>query len=79
VRDVRWGPRTLDVDVIDVDGQESPDPVLTLPHPRAAERAFVLRPWAEVDPTAELPGAGPIADLLEELDTTGIARVGHVP
>ena len=56
----------------------SDDPALTLPHPRAAERAFVLLPWVEVDPTAELPGAGPIADLLEGLDTGGITRVGHV-
>jgi 2-amino-4-hydroxy-6-hydroxymethyldihydropteridine diphosphokinase len=56
----------------------SDDAELTLPHPRAAERAFVLMPWAEVDPTAELPGAGPIADLLDSLDTGGITRVGHV-
>ena len=81
-RDVRWGPRTLDVDVITVDVHGHPviseDPKLILPHPRAAERAFVLLPWAEIDPTADLPGAGPIADLLEGLDTTGITRVGHV-
>jgi len=79
---VRWGPRTLDADVITVElhGRQvlSDDPELTLPHPRAAERAFVLVPWAEVDPTAELPGAGPIADLLEGLETNGITRVGHV-
>jgi 2-amino-4-hydroxy-6-hydroxymethyldihydropteridine diphosphokinase len=49
VREVRWGPRTLDVDLIDVDGIDSADPRLTLPHPRAAERAFVLLPWAEID------------------------------
>jgi 2-amino-4-hydroxy-6-hydroxymethyldihydropteridine diphosphokinase len=55
VRDVRWGPRTLDVDVIDVDGQVNDDPALTLPHPRAAERAFVLVPWAEVDPSVPAP------------------------
>jgi 2-amino-4-hydroxy-6-hydroxymethyldihydropteridine diphosphokinase len=54
VRDVRWGPRTLDVDVIDVDGRRSEDPVLTLPHPRAAERAFVLVPWLEIDPDPKL-------------------------
>jgi 2-amino-4-hydroxy-6-hydroxymethyldihydropteridine diphosphokinase len=81
-RVVRWGPRTLDADVIMVEFHGHPvisdDPELTLPHPRAAERAFVLAPWAEVDPTAELPGAGPIADLLDSLDTAGIARVGHV-
>lgn len=65
VRDVRWGPRTLDVDVIDVAGTVSADPELTLPHPRAHERAFVLVPWADVDPDAVLPGHGRIADLIE--------------
>jgi 2-amino-4-hydroxy-6-hydroxymethyldihydropteridine diphosphokinase len=54
VREVRWGPRTLDVDVIDVEGRRSDDPVLTLPHPRAAERAFVLVPWFEIDPDPRL-------------------------
>jgi 2-amino-4-hydroxy-6-hydroxymethyldihydropteridine diphosphokinase len=81
-RVVRWGPRTLDADVITIEVHGRPirsdDAELTLPHPRAAERAFVLMPWAEVDPTAELPGAGPIADLLDSLDTGGITRVGHV-
>jgi len=52
--------------------------VLTLPHPRAAQRAFVLVPWAEIDPTADLPGTGPIADLVAALDISGITRVGHV-
>lgn len=81
-RPVRWGPRTLDADVITVELHGHPvisdDPELTLPHPRAAARGFVLVPWAEVDPTAELPGSGPIADLIERLDTAGITRVGHV-
>jgi 2-amino-4-hydroxy-6-hydroxymethyldihydropteridine diphosphokinase len=63
VRDVRWGPRTLDVDVVDVDGIESNDPELTLPHPRAHERDFVLVPWAEADPHAVLVGHGPVAGL----------------
>ena len=67
VRDVRWGPRTLDVDVIDVDGIVSDDPELTLPHPRAYERAFVLLPWAEVDPRAQLPAA-------DTVDTGGVRR-----
>jgi 2-amino-4-hydroxy-6-hydroxymethyldihydropteridine diphosphokinase len=79
---VRWGPRTLDADVISVELHGHPvisaDPELTLPHPRAAERGFVLVPWAEVDPAAELPGAGPIANLIDRLDTSGITRVGHV-
>jgi dihydroneopterin aldolase/2-amino-4-hydroxy-6-hydroxymethyldihydropteridine diphosphokinase len=49
-REVRWGPRTLDVDLLDVEGVRSNRPDLTLPHPRAHERAFVLAPWAQVDP-----------------------------
>jgi len=81
-RVLRWGPRSLDADVVTVEVHGRPvissDPELTLPHPRAAERAFVLKPWAELDPTAELPGAGPIADLLATLDVGGITRVGHV-
>jgi 2-amino-4-hydroxy-6-hydroxymethyldihydropteridine diphosphokinase len=68
----RFGPRTLDVDVIAVwrhgsDGWQpvlQDDPVLTLPHPRAHLRAFVLVPWAQIEPTAELPGHGPITALL---------------
>ena len=65
-REVRWGPRTLDVDVIDVDGGTSADPELTLPHPRAHERAFVLVPWADVEPDAELTGHGRIAGLIAD-------------
>ncbi|MBE7187050.1 2-amino-4-hydroxy-6-hydroxymethyldihydropteridine diphosphokinase [Jatrophihabitans endophyticus] len=65
-REVRWGPRTLDVDVVAVDGEQSDDPGLTLPHPRAAERAFVLVPWADVDPGATLGGV-PVADLARRL------------
>jgi len=74
-RQVRWGPRTLDVDVITVDGELSDDPVLTLPHPRAAERAFVLLPWLAVDPDAELPGHGRVADLLAALPPEDIEEV----
>ena len=56
VRLVRWGPRTLDIDIITVAGERSDDPELTLPHPRAHERAFVLAPWHDADPDAVLPG-----------------------
>jgi len=55
VRDVRWGPRTLDVDVLLVEGVTSDDPVLTLPHPRMHERAFVLIPLAEIAPELVTP------------------------
>ena len=56
VREVHWGPRTLDVDVIVYGDVESQDPELTLPHPRAAERAFVLYPWSLIEPAATLNG-----------------------
>ncbi len=76
VREVRWGPRTLDVDIVSVDDLRQGDPDLTLPHPRAHERAFVLAPWADIEPDAILPGYGPIRDLLRQLDVTGITRTG---
>ena len=60
----RFGPRTLDIDIISYDEQISGNPVLTLPHPRAHERAFVLAPWHDLDPAASLPGRGPVAALL---------------
>ena len=74
VRAVRWGPRTLDIDVIDFGGERSADPELTLPHPRAHERAFVLGPWRDVDPDAALPGHGPVAGLLAKADRSGLRR-----
>ena len=79
-REVRFGPRTLDVDVITVtedDGTPvvSDDPVLTLPHPRAHERAFVLVPWLALDPRAELPGHGRVADLVRALPAEDVAGV----
>jgi 2-amino-4-hydroxy-6-hydroxymethyldihydropteridine diphosphokinase len=72
VRAERWGPRTLDVDLIVVGDIVRDDPDLTLPHPRAHERAFVLAPWADADPEATLPGHGRVADLLAGLDRRGI-------
>jgi 2-amino-4-hydroxy-6-hydroxymethyldihydropteridine diphosphokinase len=72
-REVRWGPRTLDVDLVVADG-DLPDG-LVLPHPRAHERAFVLRPWLDLDPAAVLPGHGPVADLLPALAAQGLRRV----
>ncbi|MCU1403374.1 MAG: folK, partial [Microbacteriaceae bacterium] len=64
VRDERWGDRTLDLDLISVDGAVEDGERLTLPHPRAWERAFVLAPWAELQPDAEIPGRGSVAELL---------------
>lgn len=63
-RTIRWGPRTLDVDVIACGSEVSDDPELTLPHPRAHQRPFVLVPWLSADPGARMPGFGPVASLL---------------
>ncbi|MEU6079951.1 2-amino-4-hydroxy-6-hydroxymethyldihydropteridine diphosphokinase [Streptomyces sp. NPDC047108] len=74
VRDERWGPRTLDVDIVSYQDVRSDDPRLTLPHPRAHERAFVLVPWHDVEPGAEVPGFGTVAELL-----AAVGRAGVVP
>jgi 2-amino-4-hydroxy-6-hydroxymethyldihydropteridine diphosphokinase len=74
VREERWGPRTLDVDVVAVGDLEVREPDLEVPHPRAVERAFVLVPWLDVDAAAVLPGAGPVAALVERLGRDGVRR-----
>ena len=63
-RHERWGARTIDIDIIQVEGLASSDPALTLPHPRAKERAFVLAPWLLCDANAVLEGVGRVCDLL---------------
>lgn len=73
-RDVRWGPRTLDVDIVAMGDERADDPDLTIPHRLAHERAFVLVPWLDVDPEAELIGWGSVAALLHDLDTSGVRR-----
>ena len=72
VRGERWGPRTLDVDLIAVGDVVVDEPDLVLPHPRAAERAFVLVPWAQVDSAAVLPGLGLVSDVIATLETRGV-------
>lgn len=72
VREERWGPRTIDVDIIAYADVVSDDPVLTLPHPRAHQRAFVLAPWHDIDPEAQVPGRGPVDALLAEVGLTGV-------
>jgi 2-amino-4-hydroxy-6-hydroxymethyldihydropteridine diphosphokinase len=64
VREIHWGPRTIDLDLIIVDDEKIDSPDLVLPHPRAHERRFVLEPWAEIDPDAVLPGHGRIEEIL---------------
>jgi 2-amino-4-hydroxy-6-hydroxymethyldihydropteridine diphosphokinase len=63
VREERWGDRTLDIDIVTVGGIRRDTERLALPHPRAAEREFVLVPWHDIDPDAELPGIGRIDAL----------------
>src|SRR5262245_60019213 len=75
VRDERWGPRTLDLDMILYGDVVSDDPELTLPHPRAHERAFVLAPWLDVDPDAEIQGWGRVSDLLAKVDHADVRRL----
>lgn len=76
VRDIRWGPRTLDLDVIVAGDVVSDDPRLIIPHPRAHERAFVLLPWLEIDPLAEIPGIGAVQQLVDSgFDNQDIAVV----
>jgi 2-amino-4-hydroxy-6-hydroxymethyldihydropteridine diphosphokinase len=67
----RWGPRTLDLDLLHMDGLALHDDRLTLPHPRIAERAFVLLPLAELAPDLELSGQGTVSDLLANADIAG--------
>ena len=66
-REVHWGPRTLDIDLITCSDLVMESDSLTLPHPRASERHFVLAPWYEIDNDAHLPGHGAVADLLAKL------------
>jgi 2-amino-4-hydroxy-6-hydroxymethyldihydropteridine diphosphokinase len=75
LRSRRWGPRTLDVDVISVDSVVTDDPRLTLPHPRAHLRAFVLVPWLAVDPNAVVPRRGTVRALLATLSAQDVRRV----
>jgi 2-amino-4-hydroxy-6-hydroxymethyldihydropteridine diphosphokinase len=68
----RWGPRTLDVDLILVGTTQLDQPDLKLPHPRAAQRGFVLVPWAEIDAGGILPGAGRVDELAGQVDASGV-------
>lgn len=78
-RSEKWGDRTLDLDLVDFAGlrrRPADGDALALPHPRAHEREFVLRPWLEVDPDAVLPDAGRVADLVAALDVAGHPESG---
>ncbi len=68
VREERYGSRTIDIDIIAMGALEVDTDELTVPHPRAHERQFVLQPWLELEPDATLPGHGSIAELAEYAD-----------
>ncbi|WP_347754600.1 2-amino-4-hydroxy-6-hydroxymethyldihydropteridine diphosphokinase [Agrococcus sp. ProA11] len=67
-RERRWASRTIDIDIVSMGGIEHAEDRLVLPHPRAHQRQFVLQPWLELEPDAELPGHGPIAELADYVD-----------
>jgi 2-amino-4-hydroxy-6-hydroxymethyldihydropteridine diphosphokinase len=73
-RETRWGPRTLDIDILAYDAEVLDAPDLQLPHPRMAERAFVMVPAAEIAPNWSI-GGQTIADLAGRLDSGGILRL----
>jgi 2-amino-4-hydroxy-6-hydroxymethyldihydropteridine diphosphokinase len=75
VRTERWGPRTLDLDLLVFGSERIDTPELTVPHPGIAERGFVLRPLADIAPTLQVPGVGLVEDLLRHLPDDGIAAV----
>ncbi len=75
-RQVRWGARTLDVDVLAYGDLVRDEPELTLPHPRAVERAFVMVPWAQIDPEFRLPDGRTVAEVRALLDDDGVRRIG---
>jgi 2-amino-4-hydroxy-6-hydroxymethyldihydropteridine diphosphokinase len=79
VRDVRFGPRTCDLDVLLYGDEVSRDPVLVLPHPRLAERRFVLEPLVELAPSLALPDGRRVADLLRSVGEQGVRRLDGPP
>lgn len=80
VRDQRWGPRTLDVDILSISGQTMSEPDLQLPHPRASVRAFVVVPWADLAPDYQLVTPGPtMAQRAEEFRDAEVERLDLPP
>ena len=77
VRTVRWGPRTLDLDLLLYDQQVSQDPQLTLPHPRLHQRPFVLGPLHDIAPYLVIPGHGAVDQLWATCSKQGLIRLEH--
>jgi 2-amino-4-hydroxy-6-hydroxymethyldihydropteridine diphosphokinase len=68
VRGERWGPRTIDLDLLAYDGETVDEPGLRVPHPRLHERRFALEPLADLEPELEIPGLGKVSHALARLD-----------
>jgi len=66
-REIHWGPRTLDLDLIVFGDEVIDSEILVLPHPRAQERRFVLEPWLEIEPDAYIPGIGKVESILQQI------------
>lgn len=75
IRKERWGARTIDLDILTYDQQIETKPQLTLPHPRAHERAFVLAPLADIEPDLVITGHGKVSDLLANCSMQGIVKL----
>ena len=73
--DRRWGPRSMDIDLLLCDGRTMNTTELILPHPRMHQRAFVLVPMAEIDSSVVIPGHGPVADALARIDCDGVVKL----
>jgi len=73
----RWGARTLDLDILHYEGQQSNDPILTLPHPGLQQRNFVLYPLQEISPQLNIPSLGSIKGLIEQLNESQPLIVNH--
>jgi 2-amino-4-hydroxy-6-hydroxymethyldihydropteridine diphosphokinase len=76
-RDQRWGPRTLDIDILTYGDIELDSPELTVPHPRAHERAFVLVPWFDLDPDAQVGVHGTVGEVVQRVGRSGVRL--HAP
>lgn len=75
IRTLRWGPRTLDLDILLYDNLIQDDPYLTLPHPRMHERAFVLYPLRDLNPDLIIPGRGSLDELIQHCPPSGLQRL----
>jgi 2-amino-4-hydroxy-6-hydroxymethyldihydropteridine diphosphokinase len=77
-REIKWGPRTLDIDILTFGTDQISTEKLNVPHPQLSSRAFVLVPWFEIDPTAEVSGLGKLVDLVDAVSKTDVRLNGQM-